>query len=106
VQINYPEEHAFTRSVEFKHVTGQRHPSTVVAYEYPEAHGDPFYPVPSRDNLARYERYRTLADQKTRREHVYFVGRLARYAYINMDEAVDQALGVFAEIAGAADDGG
>jgi UDP-galactopyranose mutase len=37
---------------------------------------------------------------------VHFAGRLARYAYINMDEAVEMALGVFAEIARTADDGG
>jgi UDP-galactopyranose mutase len=105
VQINYPDEQPFTRSVEFKHVTGQRHPSTVVAYEYPAAHGDPYYPVPSPGNLARYERYRGLAEAVTRNGRVYFAGRLARYAYINMDEAVEMALDVFAEIARAADGG-
>lgn len=105
VQINYPDEHAFTRSVEFKHVTGQRHPSTVVAYEYPEAHGDPYYPVPAADNLARYERYRALAEHATRTERVHFAGRLARYAYINMDEAIGMALGAFDEIVRTADDG-
>lgn len=106
VQINYPDEHAFTRSVEFKHVTGQRHPSTVVAYEYPEAHGDPYYPVPAPHNLARYEHYRALAEEVTQSDRVYFVGRLARYAYINMDEAVEMALEVFDEIARTADGGG
>jgi UDP-galactopyranose mutase len=106
VQINYPDEHQFTRSVEFKHVTGQRHPSTVVAYEYTETKGDPYYPVPAPDNLGRYERYRRLAEDVTRTERVHFAGRLARYAYINMDEAVEMALGVFAEIARTADDGG
>ena len=105
VQINYPDEHAFTRSVEFKHVTGQRHPRTVVAYEYPEAHGDPYYPVPAPHNLRRYASYRALADEVTRTEHVYFAGRLARYAYINTDEAVEMALEVFADIAGTAADG-
>jgi UDP-galactopyranose mutase len=105
VQINYPDAHAFTRSVEFKHVTGQRHPSTVVAYEYPEAHGDPYYPVLAPHNLARYARYRGLAEEVTRSDRVYFAGRLARYAYINMDEAVEMALEIFAEIAGTTDDG-
>jgi UDP-galactopyranose mutase len=77
----------------------------VVAYEYPEAEGDPYYPVPTSDNLARYEHYRRLAEQATRADRVYFAGRLARYAYINMDEAVEMALAVFAEIAGAVGDG-
>jgi UDP-galactopyranose mutase len=105
VQINYPDEHDFTRSVEFKHVTGQVHPSTVVAYEYPEAIGEPYYPVHTRPNLERYERYRRLAEEATRRESVYFAGRLARYAYINIDEAVDMALQVFATIRAPTVDG-
>lgn len=35
VQINYPNEHEYTRSVEIKHVTKQVHSKTIVAYEYP-----------------------------------------------------------------------
>lgn len=105
VQINYPDEHAYTRSVEFKHVTGQTHPSTVVAYEYPEAVGEPYYPVLTPTNLERYERYRRLAEATTHRKPVYFAGRLARYAYINIDEAVAMALEVFATIRAPAGDG-
>ena len=105
MQINYPDEHAYTRSVEFKHVTGQTHPSTVVAYEYPESVGEPYYPVLTSGNLERYERYRRLAEETTRRESVYFAGRLARYAYINIDEAVAMALEVFATIRAPARDG-
>jgi UDP-galactopyranose mutase len=37
-----------------------------VAYEYPEAHGDRYYPVPAPDNLRRYARYRALAGEVTR----------------------------------------
>src|SRR5262249_28939263 len=33
VQINYPNDSPYTRSVEIKHVTGQKHPETVVSYE-------------------------------------------------------------------------
>src|SRR6185503_17071496 len=65
VQINYPDEHAYTRSVEIKHVTQQQHPRTVVTYEYPRAEGDPFYPVPAPANQRRYEQYRELADRET-----------------------------------------
>src|SRR5262249_42712616 len=32
VQINYPNEYSWTRSVEIKHVTGQQHPETVVSF--------------------------------------------------------------------------
>src|SRR5262249_30849127 len=33
VQINYPNDFSFTRSVEIKHVTSQKHPGTVISYE-------------------------------------------------------------------------
>src|SRR5262245_16060647 len=98
VQINYPNDFAFTRSVEFKHVTGQRHPTTVVSYETPRAAGEPFYPVPTAANRALYERYRELADQATRRDRVYFCGRLAQYRYFNTDEVITEALQCFERI--------
>ena len=41
VQINYPNDFRYTRSVEIKHVTGQRHPHTAVSYETPMATGEP-----------------------------------------------------------------
>ena len=44
--INYPNDHAYTRITEFKHLTGQKHSKTSVVYEYPRAEGDPYYPVP------------------------------------------------------------
>jgi UDP-galactopyranose mutase len=47
VQINYPDEGPWTRSVEVKHVTGQEHADTVVSYETPAASGEPYYPVPA-----------------------------------------------------------
>ena len=37
VQINFPDRRSYTRTVEIKHVTGQRHPETVVTYEHPRA---------------------------------------------------------------------
>jgi UDP-galactopyranose mutase len=55
--VNYPNDHAYTRVTEFKHLTGQRHRKTSVVYEYPAADGDPFYPVPNQANAALYKRY-------------------------------------------------
>ena len=49
-QINYPNDHDYTRTVEIKHVTRQKHPHTVVSYEFPKAAGDPYYPVPVPEN--------------------------------------------------------
>jgi UDP-galactopyranose mutase len=98
VQINYPNDFAYTRSVEFKHVTGQRHLATVVSYETPRAVGEPFYPVPTSANRALYERYRQLADQAAQRDRVYFCGRLAQYRYFNTDEVILEALQCFERI--------
>jgi UDP-galactopyranose mutase len=98
VQINYPNDHAWTRSVEIKHVTGQAHPHTVVCYETPRATGEPYYPVPAPESQRLYERYRELAEAETRHERVYFCGRLAQYRYFNTDEAILEALSCFERI--------
>ena len=44
--VNFPNDFAYTRVSEFKHLTGQQHHATSVVYEYPRAEGDPYYPVP------------------------------------------------------------
>jgi UDP-galactopyranose mutase len=90
--VNYPNDYDYTRISEFKHLTGQQHPSTSIVYEYPRADGDPYYPVPRPENAAIYQLYEDDADQLT---NVTFVGRLATYKYYNMDQVVGQALAAF-----------
>ncbi len=90
--VNYPNDYAYTRITEFKHITGQAHPETSIVYEYPRSDGDPYYPVPTRENAALYKRYEAEADAQT---DVTFVGRLATYKYYNMDQVVAQALTAF-----------
>ena len=94
-QINYPNEHAYTRRVESKHLTGQQHSRTVLAYEYPAATGEPYYPVPGPESAALLDTYRLLARRAEAEERVFFAGRLGTYAYLDMDEAVLQALELF-----------
>ncbi len=96
--INYPNDYAYTRVTEFKYLTGQRHDSTTLVYEYPRDGGDPYYPVPRPENAALYQRYKALADATP---NVHFVGRLATYKYYNMDQVVAQALAEFERIVGA-----
>jgi UDP-galactopyranose mutase len=96
--VNYPNEQPYTRITEFKYLTGQLHPQTSVVYEYPQAEGDPYYPVPRKENAEIYARYKALADAESK---VHFVGRLATYKYYNMDQVVAQALTVYAKICGA-----
>jgi UDP-galactopyranose mutase len=90
--VNYPNDYGYTRITEFKHLTGQQHPSTSIVYEYPRAEGDPYYPVPRAENAAIYKLYEEDAEQLT---NVTFVGRLATYKYYNMDQVVGQALAAF-----------
>lgn len=95
--INYPNEEAFTRIVEYKHFTKQMHPKTTISKEYTVDEGEPYYPIPNPENRAIYELYRketeTLND-------IHFVGRLANYKYFNMDEAIKNALDLFETLEG------
>jgi UDP-galactopyranose mutase len=93
--VNYPNEYAYTRITEFKHLTGQQHPHTSVVYEYPRAEGDPYYPIPAKEPKALYKKYQELTEAE---ERVKFVGRLATYQYYNMDQIVAQALHTFEQI--------
>ena len=90
--VNYPNDYGYTRISEFKHITGQKHPTTSVVYEYPCAEGDPYYPVPQPRNAELYKRYEAEAEAAS---GVSFVGRLATYRYYNMDQVVGQALATF-----------
>jgi UDP-galactopyranose mutase len=93
--VNYPNEHAYTRVTEFKHLTGQQHPKTGVVYEFPRSEGDPYYPIPKPECTALYNRYKERADATP---GVHFVGRLATYKYYNMDQVVAQALATFDKV--------
>lgn len=93
--INYPNEHLYTRVTEFKYLTGQEHSKTSIVYEFPKSEGDPYYPVPRKENADVYARYKALADKTP---EVHFVGRLATYKYYNMDQIVAQALTVYAKM--------
>ena len=95
--VNYPNEQPYTRVTEFKYLTGQKHDKTSIVYEYPQAEGDPYYPIPRKENAELYAKYKALADART---DVHFVGRLATYKYYNMDQVTAQALTVYARIAG------
>ena len=91
-QINEPgEEVPYTRTTEFRWLSGQvAHPTSTVAVEYSRTEGDPYYPIPTDESRALYRRYETLAAECA--DEVTFVGRLARYQYLNMDQVVGQAL--------------
>ncbi|MEA3208626.1 MAG: UDP-galactopyranose mutase [Chthoniobacter sp.] len=95
MQVNYPNDHDFTRIVEMKHATGQRLPVTTIIREYPQDYGpgrEPYYPIPAPDAKALYQRYAARAAEE---RGVSFVGRLATYRYYNMDQVIGMALAHF-----------
>lgn len=94
--VNYPNEHAYTRITEYKHLTGQVHPKTSITYEFPCWDGDPYYPVPRPENAELYQKYKALAEETP---SVHFVGRLGTYRYYNMDQVVAQALTLYSKLA-------
>ena len=96
-QVNYPDINIpYTRVTEFRYITGESGNVSTRAYEYPRADGDPYYPVPTAQSRILYRRYQRLA---TAESNTTFVGRLATYRYMNMDQTVGQALARFAQLA-------
>ena len=63
VQINYPNNHKYTRKREIKHVTKQNINTSTVSYEYPQSVGDPYYPVPQQASSELYLKYKQLAKE-------------------------------------------
>lgn len=96
--INYPNDEKFTRIVEYKHFTKQKHLKTTISKEYScdyvPGENEPYYPVPNPKNQAIYAKYQEEAE-KLESEDIYFVGRLANYKYFNMDQAFKNALDLF-----------
>lgn len=94
-QINYPNDFEFTRIIEWKHATGQKHHKTTITKEYPcfsDKENEPLYPIPTEDNLARYAKYRKMTAAL---KSVTFCGRLAEYKYYNMDQVIARVLQLF-----------
>lgn len=98
-QLNSPNGYDFTRITEFKHLTGQKHPKTTLACEYPQAYvrgkNTPYYPIIAEENQQLYKRYKQLADDLT---NVHLVGRLAEYKYYDMDAVVAAALKAYKKL--------
>lgn len=103
--VNYPNAPGLTRITEFKQLTGQVCARTTIVREYPQAYDRhdetrnvPYYPVFTDDNRQRYQRYAELADAIP---GLKCLGRLGEYRYLNMDDAVANALQHFSRLEAA-----
>ena len=100
--MNYADEHVpFTRIHEFKHYHPERPDTgkTIIFKEYSRfaKQGDePYYPVFTERNRKLYEQYLALAAEKA--PHVILGGRLGLYKYLDMDDAISEALKAFETI--------
>lgn len=92
-QINYPALwQPFTRTIEWRHITGQDIECTTITTEFPSGEGEPYYPIPCAESKALYKRYEARGRAE---KNVTFLGRLGTYQYLNMDQVVGQAMAAF-----------
>ena len=93
--INYPElDSPYIRSYEPKHLFPEfKLDNTVVVKEYPkEDIKNPYYPTNRKEDKELYSKYKELAEKET---NTIFIGRLARYKYLDMDDAIDEVFKEF-----------
>lgn len=96
VQMNLPDMATrAVRVIEWKHMQPmeKRRPGTLLTWEYPtDSHNedDREYPFPDAKNQRLYAAYADLA--KTTAPNVMFAGRLGKYKYLDMDQAIGAAL--------------
>ncbi|MGL5590532.1 MAG: UDP-galactopyranose mutase [Metamycoplasmataceae bacterium] len=95
--VNYPAHPTMTRITEYKNMTFDVNPNvTIISREYPGTYSpdsknfhEPYYPLATDVARSKYLKYKKLADKF---DNLYLLGRLANYKYINMDQAVEDAL--------------
>ena len=91
--VNYTDiETPFTRIIEHKFFEYGQQPQTVITREYPQEWNrdkEAYYPINDERNMLLFQKYK----EKSRPlENVYFGGRLADYAYYDMDKTIEKAM--------------
>jgi len=91
--INYTEKDVpFTRIIEHKHFEFGNQENTFITKEYPEGWDkskEAYYPINDERNQILVEKYKVKAGNLS---NVHFGGRLADYAYYDMDQVIRKAL--------------
>lgn len=90
--INYNEKSIpFTRIIEHKHFEYGRQPFTIITHEYPDSFAlgkEPYYPINDAKNMNIVKKYKEIASCSN---NALFGGRLAQYAYFDMDDTIAAA---------------
>jgi len=93
--VNYTDfEIPYTRIIEHKHFEFGTQEKTVITREYPqnwEEEKEAYYPVNDEKNNQLFKKYKEKAIGQS---HVIFGGRLADYAYYDMDKTIRKALDI------------
>lgn len=91
--VNYTDrETPWTRIIEHKHFEKSTSDVTWISREYPVDYtktGEPYYPINDEENMELYSKYRKLAECD---KNLILGGRLAEYAYYDMDKTILAAL--------------
>ncbi|MDR0331152.1 MAG: UDP-galactopyranose mutase [Chitinispirillales bacterium] len=97
--IHYTDaETPYTRIIEHKHFEFGSSETTVITREYPAeyaAGGEAYYPVNDDANTSLYNRYASMAKPQSK---VIFGGRLGQYKYLDMDDTIEAAMALTAQI--------
>ncbi len=101
--VNYPADPTMTRITEYKNMTFQEvNHKTVIGKEFPGTYNEkdnkwnePYYPLATREAREKYQKY---VDHAKQFNNLVICGRMGKYKYINMDQAIDDALKLSDEI--------
>lgn len=92
--INFPSNKVdITRKTEYKHLTKQEFPNTVLSSEIPKECGIddiPYYPILTDENKKLYSKYKKLSNRIS--SNLILLGRLAEYKYYDMDDIVNRVI--------------
>jgi len=96
--VTNPEHDGPTRATNMALMNGREDSAdAMIVTDYPYAYvpgkNDPLYPIPSEANILQAQSYGAR-----RPKNVWFAGRLGSYQYLNMDQAIAQALALFDRI--------
>lgn len=94
--INHTDEKTkFIRITEFKKFYNNRTNKTIICKENFCGRGEATYPLINNNNLELLKKYEKLSKNK---KNTIFIGRLAQYKYLNIDQVIKESLDTFTQL--------